>query len=183
MAGRTRTTKKLAQRINLDYFKTLHGIPRWRRILSGAFVIVGLAWLGWHAVAGSPKPYNAGPLAHSHRFARTELRRVPCLAGELSKKRHRSGVPGMPRWPHPSRGSDVHAILLELPRGASRHAAAGKHHRSRLHAMPCRFEDHARGVEVRLEHSRIRSAAIPSSRRCGRARRIQGPSSSTTRCI
>jgi hypothetical protein len=66
MAGRTRTTKKLAQRINLDYFKTLHGIPRWRRILSGVFVVAGVAWLGWHAAAGSPKPYNAGPLAHPH---------------------------------------------------------------------------------------------------------------------
>jgi hypothetical protein len=66
MAGRIRTTKKLAQRINLDYFKTLHGIPLWRRILSGVFAIVGLGWLGWHAVAGSPKPYNAGPLAHAH---------------------------------------------------------------------------------------------------------------------
>jgi hypothetical protein len=68
MPGRIRTTKKLAQRINLDYFKTLRGIPRWRRILSGAFVIAGLAWLGWHALAGSPKPYNAGPLAHPHRL-------------------------------------------------------------------------------------------------------------------
>ncbi len=66
MAGRIRTTKKLAQRINLDYFKTLHGIPRWRRILSGVFVVAGLGWLGWYAVAGSPKPYNAGPLGHSH---------------------------------------------------------------------------------------------------------------------
>jgi len=66
MAGRTRTTKKLAQRINLNYFKTLGGIPRWRRILSGVFVIAGLAWLGWQALAGSPKPYNAGPLAHAH---------------------------------------------------------------------------------------------------------------------
>ena len=66
MAGRIRTQKKLAQRINLNYFKTLHGIPRWRRILSGGFVIVGLGWLGWHAAAGSPKPYNAGPLSHSH---------------------------------------------------------------------------------------------------------------------
>ncbi len=66
MAGRTRTTKKLAQRIDLNYFKTLHGIPRWRRILSGVFTLAGLAWLGWHAVSGSPKPYNAGPLAHSH---------------------------------------------------------------------------------------------------------------------
>jgi hypothetical protein len=66
MAGRTRTTKKLAQRINLDYFKTLHGIPRWRRILAVAFALAGLAWLGWHAVAGSPKPYDAGPIAHAH---------------------------------------------------------------------------------------------------------------------
>jgi hypothetical protein len=66
MAGRTRTTKKLAQRIDLNYFKTLRGIPRWRRILSGVFVIVGLVWLGWYALAGSPKPYNAGPLAHAH---------------------------------------------------------------------------------------------------------------------
>ena len=66
MAGRTRTTKKLAQRINLNYFKTLHGIPRWRRILSGVFVVVGLGgWAGtrWPEV---PTPYNAGPLAHAH---------------------------------------------------------------------------------------------------------------------
>ncbi len=66
MPGRIRTTKKLAQRLDLNYFKTLRGIPRWRRILSGVFVIVGLGWLGWHAIAGSPKPYNAGPLAHAH---------------------------------------------------------------------------------------------------------------------
>jgi hypothetical protein len=66
MAGRTRTTKKLAQRIDLNYFKTLRGIPRWRRILSAAFTVAGLAWLGWHALAGSPKPYNAGPVAHAH---------------------------------------------------------------------------------------------------------------------
>src|SRR5271155_4519981 len=66
MAGRPRTNKKLAQRINLDYFKTLFGIPRWRRILSGVLVIVGLAWLGWYALAGSPKLYNAGPLGHAH---------------------------------------------------------------------------------------------------------------------
>ncbi len=66
MAGRTRTTKKLAQRINLDYFKTVHGIPRWRRILSLAFTAAGLAWLGWYGLRGSPKPYNAGPIARAH---------------------------------------------------------------------------------------------------------------------
>ena len=66
MAGRTRTTKKLAQRINLDYFKTLHGIPRWRRILSAVFTVAGLLWLGWHGVRGNPKPYDAGPVGHAH---------------------------------------------------------------------------------------------------------------------
>jgi len=68
MAGRTRTTKKLAQRINLNYFKKLRGIPRWRRILSAVFVAIGLLWLGWYAVAGSPKPYNAGRVSHSHKL-------------------------------------------------------------------------------------------------------------------
>jgi hypothetical protein len=66
MAGRTRTTKKLAQRIDLNYFKKLRGIPRWRRILSAVVTMAGLAWLGWHALAGSPAPYNAGPVAHAH---------------------------------------------------------------------------------------------------------------------
>jgi hypothetical protein len=66
MPGRIRTTKRLAQRINLDYFKALRGIPRWRRILSAVFVVAGVVWLGWYAVAGSAKPYNAGPLAHAH---------------------------------------------------------------------------------------------------------------------
>src|SRR5580700_8398060 len=66
MAGRIRTTKKLAQRINLNYFKALRGIPRWRRILSAIFTVIGIAWLGWYALSGSPKPYNAGPVAHAH---------------------------------------------------------------------------------------------------------------------
>jgi hypothetical protein len=62
MAGRTRTQKKLAQRIDLNYFKRLYPIPRWRRILSAVLVLLGLAWLLW----GRERPYNAGPLSHSH---------------------------------------------------------------------------------------------------------------------
>src|SRR5438132_515670 len=62
MAGRTRTTKKLAQRIDLNYFKRLYPIPRWRRILSVILVALGLVWLLW----GRERAFNAGPLAHSH---------------------------------------------------------------------------------------------------------------------
>jgi hypothetical protein len=66
MAGRIRSTKKLAQRINLEYFKTLHGIPRWRRYLSVVLVVLGIMWLGWRGLSGKPTPFNAGPVAHAH---------------------------------------------------------------------------------------------------------------------
>jgi hypothetical protein len=66
MAGRTRTTKKLAQRIDLNYFKRAYPIPRWRRILSIAAVGLGLAWLGWAGLTGKQSAFNAGPLAHAH---------------------------------------------------------------------------------------------------------------------
>ncbi len=62
MPGRNRSTKKLAQRIDLDYFKRLYSIPRWRRLLSIVLTGVGLLWLGWQGL----RAYNAGPLAHSH---------------------------------------------------------------------------------------------------------------------
>jgi cytochrome c1 len=66
MAGRTRTTKKLAQRIDLNYFKRAYPIPRWKRALSIAAVGLGVAWLGWGALTGKQSAFNAGPLAHGH---------------------------------------------------------------------------------------------------------------------
>src|SRR5260370_35869380 len=81
MAGRTRTTKTLAQRINLDYFNTLHGIPRWRRILTAVFAGAGLLWLGWHAVRGKPKPYDPGPVGHAHALFAQKCRACPVSEG------------------------------------------------------------------------------------------------------
>jgi hypothetical protein len=66
MAGRTRTTKKLAQRIDLNYFKGAYPIPRWKRILSIAAAGLGVAWLGWAGLTGKQSAFNAGPLAHAH---------------------------------------------------------------------------------------------------------------------
>lgn len=65
MAGRTRTAKKLAQRINLDYFKRSHPIPHWRMLLSIGLTAAGLAWLGWDALSGK-QAYNAGPVSRAH---------------------------------------------------------------------------------------------------------------------
>jgi hypothetical protein len=66
MAGRTRTTKKLAQRIELNYFKRAYPILRWRRILSIAAAALCVAWLGWGGLTGKQSAFNAGPLAHAH---------------------------------------------------------------------------------------------------------------------
>jgi hypothetical protein len=65
MAGRTRTTKKLAQRIDLNYFKKAFPIPRWRWLLSIGLTVAGLAWLGWDALSGK-QAYNAGPVSRGH---------------------------------------------------------------------------------------------------------------------
>ena len=66
MAGRIRTTKKLSQRINREYFKKRFPLVQWRLNLSIVFVALGVIWLGWAALARSEKPYNAGPITASH---------------------------------------------------------------------------------------------------------------------
>jgi hypothetical protein len=68
MAGRTRTTKKLAQRIDRNYFKNRFAFARWRQYLSYALTAAGLVWLGSQAVANRQKPYSSGPIAVSHAF-------------------------------------------------------------------------------------------------------------------
>jgi hypothetical protein len=67
MAGRTRTTKKLAQRIDRNYFKRSFPIPHWRRVLSVVLTAVGLLWVGWSLMSGK-QAFNAGPLAHGHKL-------------------------------------------------------------------------------------------------------------------
>lgn len=65
---RTRTAKKLAQRIDLNYFKRAHGLRRVRLVLSIAAPALGLLWLGGMAAAGSRAPYSSGPVSSAHAF-------------------------------------------------------------------------------------------------------------------
>jgi hypothetical protein len=82
MAGRTRTTKKLAQRIDLNYFKRLYPLPRWRRILSIALVALGVVWL----LFARERPYNAGPLAHSHALLGRNCNACHAVTSGFGKK-------------------------------------------------------------------------------------------------
>ncbi|HEY3045274.1 MAG TPA: hypothetical protein VGJ39_14680 [Vicinamibacterales bacterium] len=67
MAGRTRTAKALAKRIDMEYFKRLHPFRRWRLILSIAAPVVVLVFIGSMTAAGSRAPYSSGPLSLAHQ--------------------------------------------------------------------------------------------------------------------
>jgi hypothetical protein len=82
MPGRSRSTKKLAQRIDLNYFRRLYPIPRWRRRLSIGFVVCGVAWLGWSGL----RAYNAGPLSRSHSMLTRNCASCHSAAAAFGKK-------------------------------------------------------------------------------------------------
>ena len=63
---RTRTTKKLAQRIDLDYFKRPSPLRRWRFWLSVAAPALALLGIVWYAVRSDRRVYSAGGLSTAH---------------------------------------------------------------------------------------------------------------------
>src|ERR1700720_1686119 len=66
MLRRTRTTKKLAKRIDLQYFAHPHPFRRWRFWLSVAVPAIALGWFITQRAQGGQKVYSSGPLSHAH---------------------------------------------------------------------------------------------------------------------
>src|SRR6202021_3778477 len=60
------TTKKLAQRSDLEYFKRPHPFRRLRFILSVAAPLAALLWLGWYALLRDNQGYSGGPGSPPH---------------------------------------------------------------------------------------------------------------------
>lgn len=60
------TTKNLAQRIDLDYFKRPHPFRRLRAILSICIPVIALLWLGWYALARNNRVYSSGKMSSAH---------------------------------------------------------------------------------------------------------------------
>ena len=63
---RTRTTKKLAQRIDLNYFKRSNPLRHWRLLLSVALPALAVVWLAWYAIRSDRRVYSAGSLSAAH---------------------------------------------------------------------------------------------------------------------
>ncbi len=66
MLRRTRTTKKLAKRIDLQYFARPHPFRRWRFWLSVAVPVLALTWFIAQRAQGGQKVYSSGQLSYAH---------------------------------------------------------------------------------------------------------------------
>lgn len=64
--ARTRTTKKLAQRIDLNYFKRATPLKRAKFWLSVGLPAVGLVWIAWHGLARDSRVYSSGRMSEAH---------------------------------------------------------------------------------------------------------------------
>jgi hypothetical protein len=61
-----RTTKRLAQRIDLNYFKHPHRFREARFLLSALLPVAALMWLAGYGLDHNSKLYSAGPMSPAH---------------------------------------------------------------------------------------------------------------------
>lgn len=70
--ARTRTTKKLAQRIDLNYFKRVTPLKRAKLWLGVAAPVLAVAWIAWHGLARDSRVYSNGTLSEAHAVLERE---------------------------------------------------------------------------------------------------------------
>ena len=119
---RTRSAKKLAQRIDLYYFRHANPMRRWRTTLSIVLPLAGLLWLGTLTVAGSRTAFSSGPVSASHAFA--EAKCEVCHVRDASFRAHVSDQACLTCHDAPG-----HAVNQEAPPDC---ATCHREHRGRV---------------------------------------------------
>ncbi|HXY25808.1 MAG TPA: hypothetical protein VEI73_14225 [Candidatus Acidoferrum sp.] len=69
---RTRTTKKLAQRIDLNYFKRPTPLKRAKFWLSLVLPLLALGWVAWRSFSGDHRVYSSGRMSRAHAVLEKE---------------------------------------------------------------------------------------------------------------
>jgi hypothetical protein len=64
--ARARTTKKLAQRIDLNYFKRPTPFKRAKIWLSALVPVFAVGWIAWHGLARDSRVYSSGRMSGAH---------------------------------------------------------------------------------------------------------------------
>jgi hypothetical protein len=70
--ARTRTTKKLAQRIDLNYFKRPTPLKRAKLWLSLLLPLLAIFWISWHAAHRDARVYSSGRMSEPHAILENE---------------------------------------------------------------------------------------------------------------
>ena len=70
--ARTRTTKKLAQRIDLNYFKKPTRLKRAKSWLSLVLPLLALIWISWRGFSGDHRVYSSGRMSKAHAVLEKE---------------------------------------------------------------------------------------------------------------
>jgi hypothetical protein len=70
--ARTRTTKAVAQRIDLNYFKRPTPYKRAKWWLAILAPVVALVWIGWHFLGHDNRVYSSGRLSAAHAVLETQ---------------------------------------------------------------------------------------------------------------
>lgn len=70
--ARARTTKKLAQRIDLNYFKRPTPLKRAKLSLSLALTLLAVFWFAWRGLSGDRRAYSSGRLSRAHAVLEKE---------------------------------------------------------------------------------------------------------------
>lgn len=70
--ARTRTTKKLAQRIDLNYFKRPTPLRRAKFWLSLLLPLLALIWISWRSFSGDHRVYSSGRMSQAHAVLEKE---------------------------------------------------------------------------------------------------------------
>jgi hypothetical protein len=97
MSIRTRTTKLIARRHDLNYFKKLSPVRAWQWYLAIAALVCAVLWFSASTIASGNNSFSAGPMSSSHAVfgEKCELCHVPVIAatGFTPSFGHRKHVP------------------------------------------------------------------------------------------
>jgi len=123
--ARTRTTKKLAQRIDLNYFKRPTPFKRAKLWLTLLVPLLALWWIGWRGLARDSRVYSSGRMSAAH--AVLEQKCSAChlqKTGEFSSKATDSACLAC----HDGPAHHENEIVAAVPNCATCHAE----HRGRI---------------------------------------------------
>ena len=81
MSIRNRTTKLIARRHDLNYFKRMSPLRAWQWYLAGAALVCAVAWFATSTLAHGDVAFSSGPISSSHAVfgQRCELCHVPVI--------------------------------------------------------------------------------------------------------